>query len=284
MCRHAMAWLLCAATAAAGLAGRNGQHVEDIMARLAANQDRAEGLRSAFVYDQELRVRFLRGDGRIARDEIRRYRVTPTDKGTAKQLVGFEGRYEKGGALIAYSEPGFKHKDVDIDGELIDELARDLADDARARDGIAANLFPLTTSEQRKYRFILKGSREYRGRNVFEIGFEPKREARDEEEDTPWAGTILVDAEDYQPALVSSRLAKGIPFAVRTMLGTNLKGLGFQLRYERFDEGLWFPVSYGAEFEVKALFFYKRRIAFSMSNRGFQRARVDAKISYEPPR
>lgn len=280
MFRRVLALLICAATA--GPASENGQRVEAIMARLAANQDRAESLRSAFVYDQELRMRFLRGDGRIAREEIRRYHVTPTEKGTVKQLVGFEGRYEKRGALIAYSEAGFKHKDVDIDGELVEQLAKDLADDARARDGIAANLFPLTTSEQRKYRFTLKGTREYRGRKVYEIAFEPKPEGWDE--GTPWAGTILVDAEDYQPALVSSRLAKGIPFAVRTLLGTNLKGLGFQLRYERFDEGLWFPVSYGSEFEVKALFFYKRRIAFSMSNRGFQRARVDARISYDPPR
>lgn len=283
MFRPAVVSLLWVA-AAAGLPGQNGQRVEDIMARLAVNQDRAASLRSAFVYDQELRMRFLRGDGRIAREEIRRYRVTPTEKGTVKQLVGCEGRYEKGGTLIPYAEPGFKHKDVDIDGELIEELAKDLADDARARDGIAANLFPLTSSEQRKYRFVLKGTREYRGRTVYEIAFEPKRESGDEEQGTPWAGTILVDADDYQPALVSSRLAKGIPFAVRTLLGTNLKGLGFQLRYERFDTELWFPVSYGAEFEVKALFFYKRRIAFSMSNRGFQRARVDASISYEPPR
>lgn len=283
MLRHTLALLIWAA-AAAPAAGQGGESVEIIMARLAANQDRAQSLRSAFVYDQEFRMRFLRGDGRIAREETHRYRVTPSEKGTVKELVHFEGRYEKGGTLVAYSRPGYKFKDVDIDGELIEELVKDLADDARARDGIAADLFPLTTVEQRKYRFTLKGTREYRGRSVYEIAFEPRGETWDEEQGTPWAGTILVDAEDYQPALVSSRLAKGIPLAVRTLLGTNLKGLGFQLRYERFDEGLWFPVSYGAEFELKTLFFYKRRIAFSLSNRGFQRARVDAKISYEPPR
>ncbi len=281
MFRRTLALLVLGAAAAAGA---DRETVEQIMARLAANQDRAESLRSAFVYDQELRMRFLRGNGRIAREEIRHYQVTPAEKGTVKKLVRFEGRYEKDGAMIAYSDPGFKYKDVDIDGELIDELARDLADDARSRDGIAANLFPLTTAEQRKYRFALKGTREYRGRSVHEIAFEPRRETWDEEQGAPWAGTILVDAADYQPVVVSSRLAKGIPLAVRTLLGTNLKGLGFQLRYERFDEGLWFPVSYGAEFEVKALFFYKRRIAFSMSNRGFQRARVDARITYEAPR
>ena len=281
MFRRTLALLILGAAAAAAA---DRETVEQIMARLAANQDRAQSLRAAFVYDQELRMRFLRGDGRIAREELRRYRLTPNEKGIAKELVYFEGRYEKGGTMVAYAQPGFKYKGVDIDGELIEELAEELADDARSRDGIAANLFPLTTAEQRKYRFTLKGTGEYRGRNAYEIAFEPRRESRDEGDGTPWAGTILVDAEDYQPVLVSSRLARGIPFAVRTLLGTNLKGLGFQLRYERFDEGLWFPVSYGAEFEVKALFFYKRRIAFSMSNRGFQRTRVDARITYEPPR
>ena len=70
---------------------------------------------------------------------------------------------------------------------------------------------------------------------------------------------------------------------VKTLLGTNLKGLGFKLTYEKFDEGLWFPVTYGAEFEVKAVFFYKRKIAIALNNKGFQHARVEAKVSFDEP-
>jgi hypothetical protein len=225
----------------------------------------------------------MRGNGKIAREEIREYVVTPTEKGTNKELVRFEGGYEKDGKMIPYSAPGFEYKDVDIDGELIDELAEDLANDDHSRDGIAAELFPLTTLEQRKYSFALKGTREFRGRPVYRIVFEPRSKSWDEDDGTPWAGEILVDREDYQPVSVNTHLARGLPIAVRTLLGTNLKGLGFQLRYERFDEGLWFPVSYGTEFEVKALFFYKRLIAISLSNKGFQRAQVAARVTYEQP-
>ena len=53
--------------------------------------------------------------------------------------------------------------------------------------------------------------------------------------------------------------------------------------HDKFDEGLWFPVSYGSEFEVKALFFYKRKIAVSLRNTGFQRAQVAAKVSFDEP-
>jgi hypothetical protein len=70
---------------------------------------------------------------------------------------------------------------------------------------------------------------------------------------------------------------------VTTLLGTILKGLGFKVTYDKFDEGLWFPVSYGSEFELKALFFYKRRIAVTLKNSDFQRAQVSAKVSFEEP-
>jgi len=285
MHRHALflvtvSWVL----GTGGLApAQSPETVDEIMAKVAANQDRAESMRTAFVYDQELRLRFLRGNGKVAREETRAYAVTPTENGTNKELVRFDGSYEKDGKMVPYSEPGFEYRDMDIDGELIDELADDLANDRHSRDGIAADLFPLTTREQRKYRFTLKGTREFRGHAVYRIAFEPRSKSWDEDDGAPWAGEILVDRTDCQPVLVSTHLSRALPIAVRTLLGTNLKGLGFQLRYEKFDEGLWFPVSYGSEFEVKALFFYKRKIAISMSNKGFQRAQVGTRVTYEQP-
>jgi hypothetical protein len=45
----------------------------------------------------------------------------------------------------------------------------------------------------------------------------------------------------------------------------------------------WFPVTYGSEFEVKALFFYKRRIGICLANSGFQRSRVAARVTFDMP-
>jgi hypothetical protein len=122
---------------------RENETVQEIMAKVAANQDRSQEMRSAFVYHQDLLLRFLRGNGKTAREEEREYSVTPTANGTEKQLTGVSGRYEKGGKLVDYQEPGYTYKDVDLDGELIDDLAKDLADDKESRDGIARDLFPL---------------------------------------------------------------------------------------------------------------------------------------------
>jgi hypothetical protein len=63
-------------------------------------------------------------------------------------------------------------------------------------------------------------------------------------------------------------------------LGTNLHGAGFSVRYQKFDDGVWFPVSYGTEFRVRALFFYNRSIVVSLENAGFQRARVSSRIEF----
>jgi hypothetical protein len=150
-------------------------------------------------------------------------------------------------------------------------LADDLANDRQSRDGIAADLFPLTTEEQRKYRFKLEKTEDYRGRLVHQITFKPVKELWEEDDGTPWKGEILVDAAECQPVLITTQLAKDIPVPVRVFLGTNVKGLGFKLSYQKFEEGVWFPVSYGAEFELKALFFYSRKIAIALNNSGFKK-------------
>jgi hypothetical protein len=251
------------------------------MRRVAANQDRAQELRSAFVYDQEILIRFFRGNGKLAREEVRQYGVIPGPSSTVKTLAHFRGKYETGGKYVDYEKPGFRCKDVDLDGELMDDFADDLANDRGSRDGIAADLFPLASKARASYRFSLQGTEEYRGRQVFRIQFKPAEKGWD---DAPWAGTILVDAREYQPVMITTHLAESLPLFVRTILGTNLKGLGFKIDYERFDEGLWFPVKYGGEFELRAVFFYKRRMAIVLRNQGFQRARVDARVTFQEPR
>lgn len=264
-------------------------HAEDaaaIMAKVAANQDRAQQMRSAFVYHQSVLIRFQRGNGKLAREERREYTVTPTATGFNKELAHFAGKYENHGQYFGYDKPGYEYKDVDIDGEIANDLANDLTNEKGTRDGLARDVFPLTTKELPKYTFRLGGKENYRGVEVFKITFKPKkRTSLDPEtgENSCWAGEALIDTHEFQPVLVTTWLAQGVPVAVQVLLGTNLKHLGFKVAYKKFDEGLWFPVTYGGEFQVRALFLYKRTIALSMVNSGFQRADVSSVVSFGLP-
>jgi hypothetical protein len=268
-------------------AGQQPEPADIIMAKVAVNQERAQAARSAFVYHQSMLIRFKRGNGKLAREEEREYVVTPTEKGFAKELKHFVGKYEKGGQLIAYDKPGYEYKGVDIDGQLADSMANDMTNDKNSRDGITKDLFALTADKQKYFIFTLKGKEDYRGRQVYHINFRPKRpsllDCDDDGESTCWAGEALIDVKEYQPVLVTSWLAKGIPMAVQILLGTNIKHLGFKVTYQKFDEGLWFPVTYGGEFYVRAVFFYKRTMALSVVNSGFQRADITSTVSFQPP-
>src|SRR6185369_4380739 len=90
------------------LAGQTAQQPEPadiIMAKVARNQDRAQHMRSAFVYHQSMLIRLMRGHGKLAREEQREYTVTPHAKGFKKELTHFTGKYAKAGKLIEYNEP-----------------------------------------------------------------------------------------------------------------------------------------------------------------------------------
>ena len=255
--------------------------VEQIMEKVAANQDRAEQMRREFVYRQSVIIRFTRGNGRLAREELRELQVTPTPEQTEKTLLRFLGKYEKDGRLLEYAEPRFRHKELDLDGELISEFAEEFTNDKQSRDGIARDFFPLTSQKQSKYRFNLKGEEVHRGRPVYRIAFEPRGKGWEEIEGAPWSGELLVDRIEHQPVLVTTRLAKDFPLAVKVLLGTDVQRLGFKVAYEKFGEGIWFPVSYGGEFKLKAVFFYKRNIAIALSNSDFQRTAVSTRLVFD---
>jgi len=80
------------------------------------------------------------------------------------------------------------------------------------------------------------------------------------------------------PELFSMQDGHGAP--VKVLLGTNIKSLGFAVAYQKFADGVWFPVSYGGEFEVRAVFFYKRTISVSLVNSDFRRADVTTNIAF----
>jgi hypothetical protein len=253
--------------------------VQDIMSRVAANQARTQEMRRQYVYTQKQTLRLVRGSGKLAREERREYVVTPGPERFKKTLAKFEGKYANKGQFFPYTEPDYHYKDVDIDGDLINSLSEDLTNDEKSKDGISCDLFPLTGSEQTKYKFRLIGEEKYRGKTVFRVGFEPDR-AHHPDNGGIWKGEALIDKEEYQPILITTKLAIHIPAAVKILLGTNIKGLGFSLSYQKFSEGVWFPVSYGGEFDVRGLFFYKRVMSVALTNGDFHKLDVNSSVAY----
>ena len=189
--------------------------------------------------------------------------------------------------MVAYAKSGKDKEDgfrEEADSDLAHNLRDDLTGDRKSKDGVAPKLFPLTAKEQRKYRFTRKGEETYRGVEVYRIAFEPKENTpliETDGDDPPWSGDALISKADFQPMLVTTRLAKKIPFLVRTALGTNLPGLGFSIRYEKFEKGVWFPVSYGTEFRIHVLFIYSRQVSISLVNSDFRRAEVQTAVEFE---
>ena len=243
------------------------------MRHVAANQERAAAARSAWVYEQSVLVRMKRSNGKLAREEQREFVVIPKANGFERELKRFRGRTERNGSLVEYFDPNYGHKEIDIDGELAREMAEDFSGDSMSKDGVGRDLFPLTGKEQEKYTFSLHGTETYRDREVYRVRFAPRREGT-------WAGEALIDAREFQPVLVTTALGRGIPLAVKTLLGTDIKHLGFKITYQKVAESLWFPASWGGEFCVRGVFFYKRRISISVANRGFQRAEIKSTVSF----
>jgi hypothetical protein len=250
--------------------------VDAIMARVAENQARSLEARRQWVYDQSVLVRLYRSNGKLAREELRDYVVAPMARGSDRKLQRVAGKYEKGGKLYDYSDPGFKYKGMDIDGDLVRDLSDELAEPEESRDGVAAEFFPLTSNEQAKYDFTLAGKENYRGQEVYKVTFRPRPGG----EDTVWKGEALIDSQEFQPLVVTTALGFKIPFAVRTLLGTNLEHLGFKISYKKVADGVWFPEHYGGEFYLRAVFLYKRKISMSVRNGEFRRADVSTTITY----
>lgn len=245
--------------------------VHDIMRRVAFNQAKTVDARQEFLYHQKQNVRLRRTNGKLAREEFREYDVAPTPRGVQRTLVALQGRYAKDGDYVVYDER--QHDADSIDAGLAEAFTEEFHDERQSRDGIDNDLFPLTYHQQLKYDFRLAGQEMYRGRSVYRITFVPK-------DRYGWKGEALIDAEEYQPVFVSTTLAHGVPLPVKALLGTDVKGLGFSVSYQRFADGVWFPVSYGGEFELHILFLYKRTISIALTNTAFRRVDVTSQVSY----
>lgn len=260
---------------------------ESVMAQVAANQDRAEAERAHYVYVQHAKMVSRRGSS-VMCEEITDYRVTPSEKGSQQQLLKLQGRLLKDHKYVTYDklkpkdEKPEAEKDHDatevdagddgLDRDLVENMRDNLTHD-ESKDGLTARLFPLTTKDQADYSFRMIGRERMNGRDTFHITFRPKKK-----DDFGWRGDAYIDTQAYQPVLVTTGMARKIPFAVRTFLGTNLPGLGFTVTYAPQADGVWFPGSFSTEFKIHVLFFFRREIILDAQNREFEKTHVTSRI------
>jgi hypothetical protein len=277
---------------------------ESIMARVAINQDRAEIERAHYVYVQHAKMTSRRGNT-VMCEEITDYRFTPSAGDTHEQLLKVDGRFLKDKDYITYTallprdedkpkdpdkdktanrdkkdkrekkekDPTFDpNSDETIDRDIVENIRWNLIHD-KSKDGISAHLFPLTSKDQAYYTFRMVGRERLNGRDVFHISFRPKKK-----DDYGWSGDAYIDTTAYQAVLITTGMARKIPFAVRTLLGTNVPGLGFTVRYAPQPDGVWFPVTFSTEFKIHVLYFFHRQVILNAENRDFEKTHVTSRI------
>ena len=279
------------------------------MARVATNQDAAEAERAHYVYVQHAKMADRRGNT-IMCEEITDYRFTPSSDGSKEDLLKVDGRYLKNHKYLTYTallprdedkpkdadkdksaertkdkgkdkkdkkdkdkDPAFDpNSDETIDRDIVENIRWGLIHD-KSKDGINAHLFPLTSKDQADYAFRMIGRERMNGREVYHIGFGPKKK-----DDYGWSGDAYIDTTAYEPVLVTTGMARKIPFVVRTLLGTNVPGLGFTVTYAPQPDGVWFPVTFSTEFKIHVLYFFHREVFLNAENRDFEKTHVTARI------
>jgi hypothetical protein len=242
----------------------------EIMKWVAENQDREQKARTQFVYDEMVHRVMRRKDGKLLREEYRTFAVVPSAKGAQKKLQSVKGQYWRKGKYVAFESQSIPP------GGLFNATFDDSdSAESHTKDGIDKDLFPLTSDEQKKYTFELTGERAVQGRFVYQIQFHPT-----DRNEYGWAGEALIDKEEFQPVSIYTRLSRRLPVAVRTVLGTDVPGLGFSVQYTRVEKDLWFPATYGTEFGVHALFLLNRTFTESVENKNFRRTTVESRIEY----
>jgi hypothetical protein len=254
------------------------------MARVAKLQDQAQAERARYVYVQHATVSSRRGHT-IHCQEITDTRIAPSTAGSSEQLLDLQGRLLLKGRYVDYqkleADKGHPEDDDSVSIELGDDYAdRDMVENMRknllgtkSKDGINANLFPLTTKEQADEEFRYISRERLNGRDVDHISFRPK-----DKSDFGWKGDAYIDVVTGEPVVVSTALSRRIPAAVRILLGTNVPGLGFTVVYAPQPDGVWFPVSFSTEFQIHVLFFFRRTIIIDAQNRSFEKTHVTAHI------
>jgi hypothetical protein len=270
-----IAWIVLAASAAFAQApSANIERmppIDEIMARVAANQAKSVDARKQFVYKQEQLIALRRSNGKTDCQFQREYAVAPNPTGVTRKLV-------KSGSVVG-------HCDDDSDNNVKANIDSDRSESAGLpmgweKDGVPRDLFPLTAKEQRHYDYRLAGVETYKGRKAYRIAFQPKS-PREEVDAGDWKGQALIDAEEFEPISVTTTLAQKVPLGVRVFLGTDVRGLGFSVSYERVADGVWFPTGFGGEFKFNLLFFYRRSVSINVKNSDFKRTDVNSNVAFD---
>jgi len=94
---------------------------------------------------------------------------------------------------------------------------------------------------------------------VYHIGFAPQ--IRDP---LIFSGDALIDVGDFQPVRVFAKLTRRVLFVMRTPLGTDYSGFGYNIEYKRLQDGNYVPTSYGAVCKLRLLFHINRTLSISV--------------------
>jgi hypothetical protein len=240
-----------------------------IMAQVAINQDKAVELRRSFIYQQHVVIATRHFNGKLAREEKADYDITPGAAKEERKLKSITGRCQKKNQVILFTGEPLPESES-LDANLVQSFRDDLL--------VSKDLFPLTSEQQKIDRFQLLGHKQVEGRDTYIIGFSPA-----DSSSIDWAGEAWIDVDELQPVRVFTQLSRKLPLMVRTLLGTDLPGVGFNVQYKRLEKDVWFPVSFGSEFRLRAVFFIKRDISMSMQASGFRRAQAESKVEYQTP-
>ncbi|MBS1802576.1 MAG: hypothetical protein JST28_04385 [Acidobacteria bacterium] len=241
----------------------------------------------------ETHEQLLKLDGRMLKNKkyVTYDKLLPSDENKPKNEEGDQNKAKDGKAPDADQDkrqksdekkdkkekkdkdPAFDpDSDETIDRDLVENMRKNLIHD-KSKDGINARLFPLTSKNQADYSFRMVGREHLNSRDVFHITFRPKKK-----DDFGWSGDAYIDTTAYQPVLVTTTMARKIPFAVRTLLGTNVPGLGFTVTYAPQADGVWFPVTFSTEFKIHVLYFFHRQVFLNAENREFEKTHVTSTI------
>jgi len=277
-----IAWLLVAASPALA----ETPALADILARVASNQAKSVEARKQFVYREDELVRVSQTNGKRLCEQRQQFIITPTATGMDRQMADPAEKVagaEKDGVV--------SHCGVTITGSHGESFSMQTGSGGQnlsfgsslgtTRDGMPRGLFPLTADEQRLYTYKLENTEMLRGRQVYRISFRPNGERGSDGTPGIWKGEALIDSEEFQPVQVSTDVQGTIPLPVRILLGTNVRGLGFSVSYQRLADGVWFPSGFGGEFRIQGFFFWRYVVSVNVHNTDFRRTEVKSNVTYD---
>ncbi len=259
-------WIVVAASTALAQPPK----IDEIMRRVAANQAKSVEARKQFVYRQQEVVQLLKSSGKPECEQRREYTVTPSAEGIERKLVSHESGETRCGLSIDVSTDSKPHMSVGFGSEG-DSFSMALG---KTKDGVPRGLFPLTEEEQTLYQYQLAGAEMRDGRKAYRVTFRPNKKRDVSGNQGYCKGEVWIDGEEFQPLEMKADLA------MHMFLGTNVRGKGFHVRYQRVAEGVWFPAGFGGEFSVQMLFFFHDHVSVNVTNAEFRHTDVNSTVTY----